>query len=358
MALVNFLKFSADSGAIISDEEYWNVFFRKRMHGDNLHTLLDSETAEILGMQVVYGSVGYPSLHREVVTGTQQAVAHRVKTQGKDAFPRLKDIARLAFELLQKGIRRRIDQKMQFYYGFKTDDLNRGSYTDGGETIPIKTEKIRKAAGKLAQREQTDTLLKDVLAAKAAVFGYDADGITGYYLAGENSILGYVHEGFEAIGTGKYASGMVFGKDFKAKTLMMRQAGYDPAEGLLELIHSATLAGDHFKEVGGNYNFMVLNRAAKRPEDRIQTVFDDEARLASEIVNAFRAEILSRKDAVACLRSLVFEAKPLQKVEKVLFEKVTDPRMLHYLLRRYKLRDIEEIVRDTGKKPSRKGGRS
>ncbi len=41
MSLVNFLKFSEDSGAIISDEEYWNVFFRKRMHGDNLHSLLE-----------------------------------------------------------------------------------------------------------------------------------------------------------------------------------------------------------------------------------------------------------------------------------------------------------------------------
>jgi len=152
---------------------------------------------------------------------------------------------------------------MHFYYGFGTDDLNRGSFLDNGETVPIKTEKIRKGAEKLAQREQTDPLLKDALAAKAAVFGYDDEGITGYYLSGENSIMGYVHEGFEAIGAGKYASGLVFGQDFKAKTLMMRQAGYDPAEGLLELIHSATLAGDHFKEVGGNYNFMVLDRGAE-----------------------------------------------------------------------------------------------
>ncbi len=180
----------------------------------------------------------------------------------------------------------------------ETSDLNAGQFTAQGEVYPIESAIVRDNARKLASRETQDTLLKVVLDAKAAVFGYDADGITGYYLAGENSILGYVHEGFEAIGTGKYASGLVFGQDFKAKTLKMRQAGYQPQEGLFELIDSAFLAGEHFKEVGGNYNFVILNRKAATSDEQYRQVFDDEARLATEIVRSVRNGQIQRKQGV------------------------------------------------------------
>ena len=108
-------------------------------------------------------------------------------------------------------------------------------------------------------KQAKDSLLKMAMDSKAAVFGYDTDGVTGYYLSSENSILGYVHEGFEAIGSGKYASGLVFGQDFKTKTLKMRQAGYAPAEGLIALIDSAFLASEHFKEVGGTLHFILFS---------------------------------------------------------------------------------------------------
>lgn len=273
MSLVNFLKFSADSGAIISDEEYWNVFFRKRMHGDNLHSLLNPETAMKLGIQAVYGGVGYPSIHREVIENSRMEIQQVISQKGLAAFQRVKDIARVAFDTMQTAIRKRIDQKMQFYYGFQTHELNAGRFSVDGESWPIESDAVREKAQKLASRETQDTLLKAVMEAKAAVFGFDADGITGYYLAGENSIMGYVHEGFEAVGTGKYASGLVFGRDFKAKTLQMRQKGYQPAQGLYELIDSAFLAGEHFKEVGGNYNIVILDRKAKEAAGQVQAGF-------------------------------------------------------------------------------------
>ncbi|MBN1296997.1 hypothetical protein JXA80_09465, partial [bacterium] len=213
MALVNFLKFSPDSGAIISDEEYWNVFFRKRMHGDNLHALIPAGLEQRLGIRAVYGAIGYPSVHQEVVDDTRKRIAAVAAENGVDTLGRLKDVARIAFDCLQAAIRRRIDQKLRFYYGFDTDDLNCGEFTVGEDRWPIASPDVLEKARKLASRETRDTLLKAVMETKAAVFGYDHDGITGYYLAGENSILGYVHEGFEAIGSGKYASGMVFGQD-------------------------------------------------------------------------------------------------------------------------------------------------
>jgi len=284
MALVNFLKFSSDKGAIIADEEFWNVYFRKRMHGDNLHALLDPEIVENWGIQVVYGAVGYPSIHQEVVTETREIIRARFRDNKSSALKRVKDVARIAFEAMQSAIRRRIDQKMNFYYGFNTNDLNNGSFQSDGQQIPIEMDVVKSAARKLAGRDTKDPLLKSVLDSKAAVFGYDSDGITGYYLAGENSILGYVHEGFEAIGSGKYVSGLVFGQDFKTKTLKMRQSGYEPAEGLLELIESAFLASEHFKEVGGNLNMVMLDRTAATVDKTYCEIFDDQARLATDLL--------------------------------------------------------------------------
>lgn len=348
MALVNFLKFSTDSGAIISDEEYWNVFFRKRMHGDNLHPLLSAEQAQKLGMQVVYGGVGYPSVHREVVVDTRSAVERLMKDQGVDCMTRVKDVARLAFDELQAAIRRRIDQKLQFYYGFSTDELNTGEFRVNGEKWPIASSEVLDKSRKLASRETRDTLLKAVMDVKAAVFGYDADGITGYYLAGENSIMGYVHEGFEAIGSGKYASGLVFGQDFKAKTLKMRQDGYPPAQGIYELIDSAYLAGEHFKEVGGNYNFVILDRSAKNPRDRYRQIFDDSARLATEIVRAVRAGLLNKKRAVTLLDDLLFKKRKMNTVENALFKAVTDPTALELILRGYKKDEVNDLIQRKG----------
>jgi len=350
MALVNFLKFSSDSGAIISDEEYWNVYFRKRMHGDNLHSLLSIEQSKILGMQVVYGSVGYPSLHREVLDMVGKKINLLIQKNKIESLQRVKGIARIAFDCLQEIIRKKIDQKMQFYYGFNTSDLNAGEFSCDGEIWPIESEKVRSNAGKLASRETKDTLLKVVIDAKAAVFGYDNDGITGYYLAGENSILGYVHEGFEAIGAGKYASGLVFGQDFKAKTIKMRQKGYNPAEGIFELVDSAFLAGDHFKEVGGNYNFIILDRNAGSPEQQYRQIFDDPARLITEIVRAVRSEQLSKSVGIKLIDGLLFKGDSFSKIETEMFSNAVDRFGLELILRGYKRLEVEKIIKDMGEK--------
>lgn len=349
MALVNFLKFSNGSGAIISDEEYWNVFFRKRMHGDNLHQLLSPEESDQLGVQVVYGSVGYPSIHREVVEDARKAVKAIISEGDCAKIMRVKDVARIAFDCLQDAIRRRIDQKMRLFYGFDTSDLNAGQFEFDGESWQIAQPEILTQARKLASRESRDTLLKVVLDAKAAVFGFDADGITGYYLAGENSIMGYVHEGFEAIGSGKYASGLVFGNDFKAKTLKMRQDGYDPATGIYELVDSAFLAGEHFKEVGGNYNFVILNRDARDPSLRYRQIFDETARLTMEIVRAVRAGFVTRDKGINLIDKLIFKNQKLEKVEQELFKASIDEFGLELILRGYKSGEVKELLKGRSK---------
>ncbi len=132
MSLVNFLRFSERTGAIISDEEYWNIRFRRRMYGDNLHSLLTAEQADAWDLEAVYGATGYPSLHRETVVAVRAILARKF-AEGADDRPRsVEDVARLAFTEMQRAIRRRVDQKLRFHYGFTTEAPHRGYFEEDG----------------------------------------------------------------------------------------------------------------------------------------------------------------------------------------------------------------------------------
>ena len=352
MALVNLLRFNRDRGAVISDEEYWDIRFRKKLYCDNLHSLVNEKLSSRWHLEVVYGGVGYPSVHREVIERARAAI-EKIGAQPKRKNERpltFREAARIAFDSLQDVIRKRIDQKLHFYFGFTTADLHRGDYKKNGETYKIKNKKIIETARAFSTRQKTDVLLKSALDCKAAVFGYDpADGISAFYLSAENSICGFNYEGFDFIGSGKYASGLSLGQTFNTKNLKMRKAGFTTGEGLYELVASALLAGDHFKEVGGNLNFVLIDGKGRTPRLRYQEFFDETARLTAEIVRAALAKLLSRKDAVALIEKLVLEKKPFQQVEGELFRKVKDPSQLNFLLRGYKISELREISNELDK---------
>jgi len=351
MALINFLKFSDTSGAIIADEEVWTTRFRRRLHTDNLHSLLDEEMSDTWNMEIAYGGVGYPSVHREVVNETRAILKSMLTNENEKPDPPqlvpqlVKDVARIAFDCYQKAMRRRIDQKLQFQFGFTTDDLHRGYYEQDQQKVEIKNDEVKKKAKKMSSGEKKDVLLKHAMDTRAAIFGYDPTyGIIGFYLDSENGILAYNFEGFDAIGTGKYASGMIFGKMFGAQTLAMRQAGFKPAEGILELVRSALSAQYHFKEVGGNLNFVLLDSARKSHKDRYREIFDNQARLTTEIVKAFQWEELDRSAAISLIDALLFSGKEWEKIEKKLFSAVKNNDRFQLLLRNYKLDEVDKEI--------------
>ena len=354
MALVNLLRFSPRSGGIVADEEMWNIFFRRRHHGDNLHSLLTPEQAKDWDMEAVIGTVGYPAIQREMLEDARAEIAKR-HASGKP-IDGVREAARIAFEALQRAMRRRIDVKMKFWFGFETPDLMRGSYEADGRSVPIKTKKVRDYCMGLSDGSKADQLMKVAMEFRAAVFGFDPlYGMTAYYLSPERSICGYVHEGFDCVGTGKYASGLSFGLDFNAKTFMMRQAGYEPAEGVYELLYASILATDHFKECGGTLHFVLLDGDKKSHSDRYREIFDEKARLCQEIARAAHGAFITRDQAIGLYDAALFKGKPFEAVEKDLFSSATDQVALRFYLRGYKLNETAacaELVRGGAAKPA------
>ena len=186
-------------------------------------------------------------------------------------------------------------------------------------------------------------LLKAVYDVRASVFGFDPlYGITAFYLSPENSICGYVHEGFDCVGTGKYASGLSLGMDFKAKTLMMRQAGYDPVEGVFELLVASLLGVDHFKETGGTLHMVLLDAKAKSRAGRYREIFDEPARLCAEAVRGHMDGLLGREAALDVIERVVFKGEAIDRVEKDMFEASPDPTAFRLVLRGYKKNEAVE----------------
>ncbi|MHC4598152.1 MAG: hypothetical protein ACYS47_04020 [Planctomycetota bacterium] len=335
MAMVNLLRFSRTSGGIVADEGFWNVFFRRREHGDNLHNLLTPEMAQEWDMEVILGTVGYPSVHQEALGEVRETLARRHAEGGRPEGVR--EVARMAFEAIQAVVRKRIDQKMRFWFDFESDDLVRGFYEKGDGKVPIRNDKVKDLCLSLSKGGKRDALLKAVFDVRAAVFGFDPlYGITAFYLSPEKSICGYVHEGFDCVGSGKYASGLSLGLDFNAKTMMMRREGYAPVEGLFELLQASLLGIDHFKETGGTLNFILLDAEAKNRAERVREVFDEPARLCAEAVRGTLSGLIEREKAVDCLEKIVFRGEDLAVAEKAIFDAASDPLALRYVLRGYK----------------------
>lgn len=352
MALVNVLRFDEHSGGLIADEEFWNVRFRRRLYLDNLHSLLDAEMADALKLEVCYGGAGYPSLHWEVVTGTRERLRKRFdeNTTDKKKFPPFKtvrDVGCVVLEVLQNVIRRRIDQRLNFFYGFTTDDITRGFFERDGQKIEIKQEKVLEKARKMASYQERDRLMKLVFASRAVIFGHDEEnGITGYYVDPEHSVLCFNFEGFDAIGPGKYAAGLSIGRFLNNKPLPLRKKGYDRAEGMFELILSALTASDHYHEVGGNMNMVFIDGRGRNHAERYREIFDDTARLAGEIVRAYMSGLLERTEAISLVGKLIFDNEDLASIEKKLFSSVSNFRTFELVLRGYKLDEAVELARD------------
>ncbi len=363
MGLIAALRFNPRMGAIVSDEGSWNLRFRRKMHLDNLHKLLDDDIAEELGVEIVYAGSGYPGLHHEVLLKTRNRLRELWDRRGEEnmenpPFRTVEDISRIALETLHAVLRRRIDLRLKFYYGFDTDDLIQGSYLSRGEQIEITQESILKAARKLAMGEESGRLNKALFKSRATTFGYDPErGITGYFLDPQKFVMCYNYEGWEAFGAGRYASGMILAQYLNRKVLQTRREGYPPPEGMLTLLDAAVTAMDTFQETGGNLNIVLIDADGKNTSRRYNEIFDSRSHLAMEIVRSWKYGFLNKKIAENLIEKLIFKQGKPSAVETEWMKAVSDPFSLELALRGYKLDEIPQIPTKQTNPTQKKAGR-
>ncbi len=349
MGLVAALRFNGKMGAILADEGFWNMRFRRKAHQESLYRLVDPDIACALGIEVAYGGSGYASLHHEIVQHARARIRELWDGRGENGianppFKTVEDISRIALESMHAVIRKRIDLRLKLFYGFDSSDVTQGSYsTPDGKSIEIKQDAVRDRAVKIATGDEEGRLSKAWFKCRATTFGYDTErGISGYFLDPSKFVMCYNHEGWDAFGSGKYASGIVLAQFLNRKPLDVRREGCMPAEGLVTLIDAAINAMETFQETGGNINIVIVDAAAT--DQRYREMFDDTSRVAVEIVKAMRGGFIDRKKAESLVERLLLKSEKDSRIEAELFKKASDPHALDLALRGYKLDEIPRIV--------------
>ncbi len=343
MAVVNALRFDEYSGAIISDEESWRLRHRRTIFCDNIHCLVSPEISDALHIEAVYGGVGTPSIHYEAVTKTQEQIQNIFK-QRKDPktktplYQNTGDISRITMTNLQNTIRRRADDRLKFLYGFNSDDLNRGYFKTDGEKIDIKQSNVKKNALAISTLKDKSPTAQAEIDNHGCLIGYDKKhGFTAYCLKGEISVSSFVSGGFESLGTGKYGGGRSFAKFLNKKFISERTKGFDRITGMIELIYATIQGALYFSQVGGYFAIAYINGRGKTHKERYQEIFHHRAKLATEIVHAYKAGYLPRNVTYKLINDLVYEAAPENKIEEKFLRAAKNRKTLNYFLRNYKM---------------------
>ncbi len=347
MAIVTALQFSASSGAMICDEEYWFLRRRRSFFLDNIRRLIPADISESLGMEAAYGGWGHPGFHEEVIRRTHNKIRKIVnegpdKSKGESDISDIEDIALLVRQAMQETRRRKIDDMLKYLYGFNVDELNQGYWEENGSRYDIKQDAVLNSAKGIVtfqSKSQTSHIFQN----KAVVVGYDPKfKYRGFHINAENTVCSLISGGFEAIGAGFYGAGVEFSRIMNRLTLDQRRKGFDRVWGTIALIEATLKAYDHFHEVGGGLNMIYINGDAASLTERYVEIADAYMQLAKELVKAYQYQLITQDTLYPLMRDLIFNRVDPKTIEHQLFQATSDSLKLRKLLRGYKFQPYPE----------------
>ena len=346
MPIVNALRFDYKRGAILSDEEYWHRRRRRTFFSENLHNIVPEQISDKTGLEAVLGGAGSPTFFLDVIRTVRSRLAVYLPENGEElkegAPSTLEELGKIVLEELHKALKRRLENVIRLYFGFGMDDLNQGSFDFNGESVEILQDLVKKEAREVSSGKGKVSFINDLIESRGVLFGYDEKkGVTCYYINVKEGVLSVTSGGFEAIGNGKYASGITFAEFLNGKILDERRGGFDPVEGMIILLKSGLAAVQYFSEVGGAFNIIYLDNTAGSHAERYHEIPYHTTTLAAEIVTAMECGALDYEKAYNLMGSLMFGGSSVEKVEKKLFASVPDADRLHLLLEGYKLSQLE-----------------
>jgi hypothetical protein len=335
MAIVNALRFTARSGGIISDEECWHLRLRKTHHTRHIHELVPPALVGRTEVAAVYGGVGSPPFHAEVVHRAHGELEARA---GEGALPQtLEGMGEIVLAAFNETSRRYVDDRLRFLYGFGLDGLNSDRIPGDGEELPIGQDVVRKRALKIARLEEEFEDASLAPPNHVCLSGWDpSGGFHGFTIKQEDGVLSLQGSGFESLGSGRYAGGIHFQKLLGRMTLGERRDGPGTAVGLGFLVSSIIEAAEHFGQVGGDCEMILIDGEAK-PASRVRRFGGERVRLALEIEKAARWEFVPREKAQKLLGRLLLDEAKVAEVESALFRAAAAPRALDLALRGYRI---------------------
>ncbi|MCD4654134.1 hypothetical protein K8T06_09375 [bacterium] len=355
MAIVTSLQFSAVSGALMCDEEYWYLRRRRSFFLDNIRNVIPEEVSADLEIYAGYGGWGHPSFHEEVIRRTREKVLDVWKNGDTSELKDLENIAMIIRKAMEQTRRRKIDDMLKFLYGFNLDELNQGYFEENGDKVDIKQDAVVKAAKDIATFKTQNGLTNPIFKNKCVFTGYDPTwGFRGWHINAENTVCSLISGGFEAIGAGHYGAGIEFSRILNRLTLDQRRQGFDRVWGMIALFEATLNAWEHFHEVGGGLHLILIDGKATKKADRYREVSDHPMQLAKEMITAVRFGMISYETIYPLIDELIFKQANTKKIEKKFIEKANDPAALRKLLRGYKFYPYPDSPKTVSKPRAKK----
>jgi len=339
MAIVNALKFSDMSGAILSDEESWKLRRRRVFYLDNLSRLTDENFVKQKGIEMIYGGVGFPNFHGEIIENTKKIIKNN-----QDKITTTEDIGKIVLDCFHMAIRRRVNDRLKLLFNLTVENILSKEFTNNGNTYSLKNKDILKESLKFIRGKTDDAAIKAAFDNNICLIGYDKkEKFRAFCIKGKDLVLSVVSGGFESLGMGKYAAGRSFARYLNTKYLAQRRGTLPRAEGMLELIRSGLSAWEYFGEVGGYLHIVYINGASSDKLNYLE-INDDRSKLAMEIVKTFVATMIPKSKAIDMIDRLIFNNESPEKIEEELFNSVDSKYTLGLLLRGYKIdTELERI---------------
>ncbi len=346
MTVINAMIFDKHSGAMCCDEQTSIGEVRKMMSSDKIQKIVPSLIRQNIKLEAVYGGTGTTAIGDEIRRGVKKRLRekydnnHKRSGDNSDRLVSIDEIFQIAYEEMMKVKHRHIDDLINGYFNFGTQDYIQGYYKDEkDEKIEISQKDLKDKVFDLINWKNADEVDSIFLNA-AIVAGFDSSGefkICKLSMKTE-MLLQMAGSVFETVGSGSDSAQIVFSDYAGSKTLEERRSHIDRVEGMIQLIRATNAAAKYNMGVGGYFNIVLFDSSEDDPDKRFFEVFDSRAKLASEAVFAYYNRYLSYENTYDLIDELIYKRqKSFEELNSRFLNASTDKINMQRFLRGYKI---------------------
>ncbi len=322
MATVLALRSNRDHAVVVSDESTWHlghVFgYRRTNYGDGL-ALIGGPAAAPEGARTaaagapdatpeepvaaVYGGVGFPSFHDEVVRRLRAGEPCRAN----------REMSERAMEAFVAVHRRLLDDKLRFDYGFTLDELNARRYQLDGKNREIQQDSVVAAARAAAAGGAKGNAFTRIWSNQGLIVSRDREhGVQCWYLSPTGSHMGFATP-LAVVGDGDSVATHLLAEFLERRHVGRRRKGFGERDGLYVALRIAAEIRDRVGTMGGYLQIAVLGPEGARE------VVSDSAHTATEVMRAHRWGFVGRRDAEEMVADLILDGAADTEVEARMF---------------------------------------
>lgn len=313
MTVVSAMKFNDKEGAIVADEQS-STHIRKYDIAEKIYSIEKDDRIVLFGGA---GAADFLFHVNDKIMGSIQR--QESKTAG--------DIAGAVGRIMSCVRKQHIDSYLKANYDVSLLDLQRGFKIDPDEG---KVELEKEYKQNVWNMLNNNKGLEEFVSGGFVILAADQRGINIYVASSvrENAIP--CARPYECIGSGKDMADAELG-DFFGNLTREHRKSVDPTMGIAQLLHATDRASKVNVGVGGTPTIAVIR------EKKVIRPSENNSRLASEIVRAWKKGCLPEEWVMGALHSLVYAGANYKEIDKEMWNAATDTGRMNLMLRGYKV---------------------